>query len=62
MDSTQPNLICVGWVELDFFNPPWWVGSKNPLNPTQPEPCTLIYWFEKSEDCLVLKLAITLFI
>ena len=29
----------LGWVEF-FFDPPWWVGSKNPLNPTQPEPCT----------------------
>ena len=29
----------LGWVEF-FFYPPWWVGSKNPLNPTQPDPCT----------------------
>ena len=29
----------MGWVEF-FFDPPWWVGSKNSLNPTQPDPCT----------------------
>ena len=27
----------LGWI---FFDPPWWVGSKNLLNPTQPDPCT----------------------
>ena len=29
----------MGWVEF-FFDPPWWVGLKNPLNPTQLDPCT----------------------
>ena len=29
----------LGWVEF-FFNQPWWVGSKNPFLPTQPNPCT----------------------
>ena len=29
----------MGWVGLDFFNPPWWVGSKNSLNLTQFDPC-----------------------
>ena len=34
--------LCDGlcWVKF-FFDPPWWVGSKNPLNPTQPDPCGL---------------------
>ena len=27
----------MGWI---FFDPPWRVGSKNPLNLTQPDPCT----------------------
>ena len=29
----------LGWVEF-FFDPPWWVGSKNPLNQTQPDSYT----------------------
>ena len=29
----------LGWFEF-FFDPSWWVGSKNPLNLTQPDPCT----------------------
>ena len=30
----------LGWVGLGwiFFDPPWWVGSKNSLNPTRPNP------------------------
>ena len=30
------------WVGLNwiFFDPPWWFGSKNHLNPTQLDPCT----------------------
>ena len=36
MGSTQPML---GWVGLNFFfNPLWWVGSKNFLNPTHTHP------------------------
>ena len=39
--STQPNPTQPIWVRLNFFfDPPWWVGPKNPLNPTQPDPCT----------------------
>ena len=32
----------MGWVGLSwiFFDSPWWIGSKNPLNLTQPDPCT----------------------
>ena len=52
MGSTRPNPTHVGWVGSGwtyvmgwvglnfFFDPPWWVESKNPLNPTQPDPCT----------------------
>ena len=47
MGSIQPNPTHMGWVGLDlsdgvglnFFDPPWWVGSKKLLtqpNPTQP--------------------------
>ena len=44
----QPDPCGLGWVRLMrcvelgwiFFNPPWWVGSKNPFNPTQPNLCT----------------------
>ena len=35
----QPNPCGLGWVKF-FFNPPWWIGSKNPLNLTQSNPCT----------------------
>ena len=29
----------LGWVGLNFFfDPPWWVGSKNPINPTHAHP------------------------
>ena len=53
-NPTQPNpcgldwiglgwTYVMGWVGLNFFNPPWWVVSKNPLNSTQPDPCTLLY-------------------
>ena len=42
MGSTRPNPTHVGWVGSNFFDLPWWVGSKNPLNPTQPNPCTLL--------------------
>ena len=51
--STRPTWGGLGWSGLDlcdglgwvglgwiFFNLPWWVGSKNLLNPTQPDPCT----------------------
>ena len=53
MGSTRPNPTHVNWVGLGwvglmwwvglgwiFFDPPWWVGLKSPLNPTQPDPCT----------------------
>jgi len=48
MGSTRPMWVglgstyVMGWVGfgLNFFDPPWWVGSKNPLNTTQPDPCT----------------------
>ena len=44
----QPDPCGLGWVGLMwwvglgwiFFDPLWWVGWKNPLNPTQPNPCT----------------------
>ena len=38
----QPDPCGLGWVGLGwiFFDSPWWVGSKNPLNLTQPDPCT----------------------
>ena len=44
----QPDPCGLGWVGLMwwiglgwiFFDPPWRVGSKNLLNPTQPDPCT----------------------
>ena len=44
----QPDLTRSMWVELYpcdelgwiYFNPPWSVGSKNPLNLTQPNLCT----------------------
>ena len=32
--------LCDGWVGLIFFDPPLWVKSKNPLNPTQSDSCT----------------------
>ena len=32
----------LGWVGLNFFDPPWWVGSKNSLNLTQPNPYTIL--------------------
>ena len=33
----------MGWVGLDFFfNPSWWVGSKNSHNPTQLNPRTTL--------------------
>ena len=38
-NPTQPDPCGLGWVEF-FFDPPWWVGSKNHLNSTQPDPCT----------------------
>ena len=48
MGSTQPNPTRVGWVGHSdglgwvefFFDPPWWVKSKNLLNLIQPDPCT----------------------
>ena len=40
MGSTRPNPTHVGWVGSNFFDLLWWVGSKNPLNPIQPNPCT----------------------
>ena len=41
MGSTRTNTTHVGWVGLKFFfKQPWWVGSKNPFHPTQPNPCT----------------------
>ena len=54
-NPTQPDTYGLGWTHMDwvglnlcdglswvefFFNPPWWVRSKNPLNPTQLDPCT----------------------
>ena len=44
MGSTRPMWVGLdlcdgfGWVEF-FFDSPWWVRSKTPLNPTQPDPC-----------------------
>ena len=46
MSSTRPMWVglgwtyVMGWVGLGwiFFYPPWWVGSKNPLNPTHVHP------------------------
>ena len=52
MGTTRPNLIYVGWVEplwwvelgWIFFNSPWWIRSKNPLNPTHAHPwLTLVH-------------------
>ena len=54
MSSIRPNLIHVGWVRLDlcdglgwielnFFKPPWWVGLKNLFNPIQPDPLTPLF-------------------
>ena len=37
MDSTQLMWVGLGWVEF-FFDPPWWVGLKNLLNPTHARP------------------------
>ena len=43
-NPTQPNpcglgwTYVMGWVGLNFFNPPWWVGSKNPSNLTHAHP------------------------
>ena len=49
LNPTQPNpcgldwiglgwTYVMGWVGLNFFNPPWWVGSKNPSNLTHAHP------------------------
>ena len=56
MGSTRPNPTHVGWVGLDwtyvmgwvglgwiFFDPPWWVGSKNLINLTHAHPHYLSY-------------------
>ena len=48
MGLTRPNPTHMGWVGLNlcdglgwiFFDPPWWISSKNPFNLTQPDPCT----------------------
>ena len=48
MGSTRPNPTHMSWVGLMwwvglgwiFFNLSWRIGSKNPLNSTQPDPCT----------------------
>ena len=47
-NPTQPNPCGLGWVGLDlydglgwiefFFDLPWWVGLKNPLNLTHAHP------------------------
>ena len=50
LNPTHVGWIGLGWVGLMwwvglswiFFYPPWWIGSKNPLNPTQPVPCTIL--------------------
>ena len=48
-NPTQPNpyglgwTYVMGWVGLNFFDPPWWVGSKNPLNPTHAHPYSNLY-------------------
>ena len=39
-NPTQPNPCGLSWVEF-FFDPLWWIGSKNPLtrpNPTHAHP------------------------
>ena len=41
-DPTQPRWVRLGWVGLNFFNLPSWIKLKNFLNPTQPDPCTLL--------------------
>ena len=38
MGSTRPNPTHLGWVGLNFFDPPWWVGSKYSFNPTYAHP------------------------
>ena len=41
-DSTKP--VWVGLDLCDRLGSPWWVRSKNSLNPTQPDPCTPLNW------------------
>ena len=52
-NPTQPNPYGLGWIGFDLcdgldwikkkIDPAWWVGSKNPLNPTHTHPyCCLI--------------------
>ena len=72
MGSTRPNpthVGCIGlgwtsmmgWVGLNFFDLPWWVGSKNPLNPTQPNPCTPLFQIMPTYLHLKLNTTIRLF-
>ena len=52
-NPTQPNpcglgwTYVMGWVGSNFFDLPWWVGSKNSLNSTQSDRCTLL---KRSKD------------
>ena len=44
----QPDSLGLSWVGLlggfEFFSTrPWWVGLKNTLNLTQPNPCTSLF-------------------
>ena len=44
MGSTRPNPTNVSWV-----------GSKNPLNPTQPDPCTPLMRMHELHASIYLK-------
>ena len=64
MSLTQPNLTYVGWVELDlcdglgwvefFFNPSWWVGLKNPLNPTHAHPYLCMFHYKRPWTIIII--------